>query len=168
MPLGQGALEQIGDLRGPNLDTSHRNTLSRLSPKLYCSGKLHGVHVLGIVQKVFSEKKKGVGNSKNASEIRQKCVRNASEMRQKCVRNASEMRQKCVKMGLVLLGKDERSKMRQKCGRNASKMRGTPLGENTLWTIPTIVQASSRVYQKHARTFMRTTWRSLANSGELW
>ena len=25
------------------------------------------------------------------------------------------MRQKCVKMGLVLLGEEERSKMRQKC-----------------------------------------------------
>ena len=34
------------------------------------------------------------------------------------VRNASEMRQICVK--------------------NASKMRGTPLGENTFWTIPSI------------------------------
>ena len=52
---------------------------------------------LGIVQKVFSEK---------ASAI--------ARMRQKCVRNASKMRQKCVKMGLVLLGKEERSKMRQK------------------------------------------------------
>ena len=72
---------------------------------------------------------KGVGNSKNAS-----------EMRQKCVRNASKMRQKCVKMGLVLLGKEERSQnaseMRQICVKNASKMRGTPLGENTFWTIP--------------------------------
>ena len=27
--------------------------------------------------------------------------------------------------------------MRQKCVKNASKMRGTPLGENTFWTIPT-------------------------------
>ena len=57
---------------------------------------------------------KGVGNSKHAS----------------------EMRQKCVKMGLVLLGKEERSKMRQKCVKIASKMRGTPLGETTFWTIP--------------------------------
>ena len=40
---------------------------------------------------------KGVGNSKNVSEMRQKCVKNAS------------------KMALVLLGKEERSKMRQKC-----------------------------------------------------
>ena len=48
---------------------------------------------------------KGVGNSKNATEMRQK------------------MRHKCVKMGLVLLGKEERSKMRQKCVRIASKMR---------------------------------------------
>ena len=45
--------------------------------------------------------RKGVGNSKNAS----------------------EMRQKCVKMGLVLLGKEERSKMRQKWVKIASKMR---------------------------------------------
>ena len=45
---------------------------------------------------------KGVGNSKNASEMR-----------------------------LVLLGKEERSKMRPKRVRNASKMRGTPLGERT-------------------------------------
>ena len=33
------------------------------------------------------------------------------------------MRQKCVKMGLVLLGKEERSKMRQKCVTHASEMR---------------------------------------------
>ena len=46
------------------------------------------------------------------------------------------MRQKCAKMGLVLLGKEERSKMRENCVKNASKMRGTPLGENTFWTIP--------------------------------
>ena len=51
-------------------------------------------------------------------------------------KNVSEMRQKCVKMGLVLLGKDECSKMRQKCVKIASKMRGTPSGENTFWTIP--------------------------------
>ena len=57
---------------------------------------------LGIVQKVFSEK---------ASAI--------ARMRQKCVRNASKMRQKCVKMGLVLLGKEER----RKCVRNSSKLR---------------------------------------------
>ena len=55
--------------------------------------------LIGIVQKVFSEK---------ASAI--------ARMRQKCVRNASEM-------GLVLLGKEGRSKMRQKCVRIASKMR---------------------------------------------
>ena len=38
-------------------------------------------------------------------------------------KNASEMLQKSVKMGLVLLGKEERSKMRQKCVKIASKMR---------------------------------------------
>ena len=63
---------------------------------------------------------KGVGNSKNAS-----------EMRQKYVRNASEMRQKCVKMGLVYWEKRNvpkcvrnTSKLRQKCVKNA---------RNTLW-----------------------------------
>ena len=73
----------------------------------------------GIVQKVFSEK---------ASAI--------ARMRQKCVRNASKMRQKCVKMGLVLLGKEERpkcvrnpSEMRQKCVKNA---RNTLGGEHLL------------------------------------
>ena len=50
------------------------------------------------------------------------------------------MRQKCVRMGLVLLGKEELSKMRQKCVKDASKMRGTPLGENTFWTIPRVEQ----------------------------
>ena len=59
-------------------------------------------------------------------------------MRQKCARNASKIRQKCSKMGLVLLGREERSEMRQKCVENASKMRGTPSGENTFWTIPRI------------------------------
>ena len=62
--------------------------------------------IVGIVQKVFSQK---------ASAI--------ARMRQKCVRNTSKMRQKCAKMGLVLLGKEERSKMRQKCVKIASKMR---------------------------------------------
>ena len=42
----------------------------------------------------------------------------------KGVGNASEMRQKCVKMGLVLLGKEER----QKAVKIASKMRGKPWG----------------------------------------
>ena len=59
-------------------------------------------------------------------ELRYRPVRNASEIRQNVLlgkrgtfQNASEMRQKCVKMGLVLLGKEERSKMCQKCVRNA-------------------------------------------------
>ena len=38
-------------------------------------------------------------------------------------KNVSEIRQKCVKMGLVLFGKEERSKMRQKCVKIASEMR---------------------------------------------
>ena len=48
---------------------------------------------------------KVVGNSQNASEMRQTCVKNASEMRQKCVK--------------ILLGKEEHPK----CVRNASKLR---------------------------------------------
>ena len=55
-------------------------------------------------------------------------------------KNASEMRQKSVKMGLLILGKEERpkylrnpSKLRQKCVKNA---RNTLRGENTFWTIP--------------------------------
>ena len=94
---------------------------------------------------------KGVGNSQSASEMRQKCVRNASKWvlfywEKRNVQNASEIRQNCVK--------------------NASKMRGTPLGENTFWTIPKKAlrkalgppfgQAGSRVYQKHVRAFRRT------------
>ena len=65
---------------------------------------------------------KGVGNSQNASEMRQKCVKNASEMRQNgsCFirkRGTSKMRQKCVNIA---------SKMRQKC---AEHLRGrTPFG----------------------------------------
>ena len=54
---------------------------------------------------------KGVGNSENASEMRQKCVKNASKMR------------------LVLLGKEERSKMRQNCVNNAQNTFG---GEHLL------------------------------------
>ena len=64
-----------------------------------------------------------------------KGVGNASEMRQKCVRNASKMRQN----GSCFIGKRGTSKMRQKSVKIASKMRGTPLGENTFWTIPTVV-----------------------------
>ena len=62
---------------------------------------------------------KGVGNGRNASEMRQKCARNAP------------------KMGLVLLGKEERSKnvseMRQKCVKNA--WGGTPFGRYRFKTI---------------------------------
>ena len=60
-------------------------------------------------------------------------------------RNASEMCQKCVKMCLVLLGEEERSKMRQNCIKNASKMRGTPLGGNTFWMIPIFSDLISRL-----------------------
>ena len=48
---------------------------------------------------------KGVGNSQNASEMRQKCVKMGlvllrKEERPKCVRNPSKLRQKCVKNAL--------------------------------------------------------------------
>ena len=96
---------------------SQETAENRRSPQIgVCP--LRFVPLIGIVQikGVFG---KGVGNSKNVS----------------------EMRQKCVKMGLVELGNEERSKMRQKCVKIVSKMRqkirGTPLGENTFWTIPT-------------------------------
>ena len=69
--------------------------------------KQHCKTIVGIVQKVFSEK---------ASAMRQKCVRNASEMRQKCVRNAS-------KWVLFFIGKRGTSKMHQKSFKIASKMR---------------------------------------------
>ena len=58
---------------------------------------------------------KGVGNSKNASVMRQKCVKNASKMRQ----NGS----------CFFWGKEERSKMRQNCVKNA---RNTFGGEHLL------------------------------------
>ena len=54
---------------------------------------------------------KGVGNNKNASEMRQKCVENAPKW--------------------VLFYREKRNV--PKCVRNVSKMRGTPLGENTFW-----------------------------------
>ena len=92
----------------------------KFRPDFYhCQRAFSGHFLIGIVQKVFSEK---------ASAI--------ARMRQKCVRNASKMRQKCVKMGLVLLGKEERpkcvrnpSKLRQKCVKNA---RNTFGGEHLL------------------------------------
>ena len=39
--------------------------------------------------------------------------------------------------------------MRQKCVKNASKMRGTPLGENTFWTIP----MQSKAFSTKGRPF---------------
>ena len=77
--------------------------------------------ITGIVQKVFSEKASAIAR------MRQKCVRNASKWvffywEKRNVQNASEIRQNCVK--------------------NASEMRGTPLGENTFWTIPKIITGS--------------------------
>ena len=55
------------------------------------------------------------------------------------------MRQKCVKNGSCFIAWEKRnvqntSEIRQNCVKNASKMRGTPLGENTFWTIPTEMQ----------------------------
>ena len=46
-------------------------------------------------------------------------------------KNASEMRQKCVKMGLALLGNEERSKMRQTCVKPASEVRQECAEQNT-------------------------------------
>ena len=69
---------------------------------------------------------KGVSAKASAiARMRQKYVRNAAKMRQKCVKNASKW---------VLFYWEKRNV--PKCVRNASKMRGTPLGENTFWTIP--------------------------------
>ena len=86
---------------------------------------------VGIVQKVFSEK---------ASAI--------ARMRQKCVRNASKMRQN----GSCFIGKrgtfQNAADMRQNCVKNASKMRGTPLGEDTFWTIPTLTPSPAPVMYK--------------------
>ena len=77
--------------------------------------------IAGIVQKVFSEKASAIART-----------------RQKCVRNALKMRQN----GSCFIGKrgtfQNASEMRQNCVKNASKMCGTPLGENTFWTIPII------------------------------
>ena len=52
------------------------------------------------------------------------------------VRNASEMRQKMRQIGSCFIGK-------RGTFQNASKMRGTPLRENTFWTIPTFPQPES-------------------------
>ena len=79
-------------------------------------------------------------NSENSSEKKSRyrpegfCGKASAiaKMRQKCVSNASQW---------VLFHWEKRNvpKMRQKCVKIASKMRGTPLRENTFWTIPTIV-----------------------------
>ena len=105
--------------------------------------------IFSIVQKVFSEKASAIAR------MRQKCVRNASEMRQKCVKNASEMRQN----GSCFIGKRGTSKMRQKSVKIASKMRGTPLGENTFWTIPKFY-TSHHITQrnKHSPHHMMWHW----------
>ena len=55
------------------------------------------------------------GKSGDFPELSVSSKRCSRKRRRKCVRNASEMRQKGVTMGLVLLGKEERSNMRQKC-----------------------------------------------------
>ena len=70
--------------------------------------------VIGIVQKVFSEKASAIAR----------------------IKNASEMRQKCVKTGLILLGKEERSKMDQKRVKNA----WNTFGGNRM--IPMLLQVS--------------------------
>ena len=75
------------------------------------------------------------GNSSLESVSFKRCSRKRCRQQQECVRNASEMRPN----GSCFIGKRGRfqnaSKMRQKCVKDVSKMRGTPLGENTFWTI---------------------------------
>ena len=83
----------------------------------FCTVSSHGYRSLCCFLEILDRYRpkgvfgKGVGNSKNASEMRQKCVKNASEMRQNGSsfigkRGTSKMRHKCVKIA---------SKMRQKC-----------------------------------------------------
>ena len=57
-------------------------------------------------------------------------------MRPKCVKNASDMRQNGSCFYWEKRNVQNASEIRQNCVKNASKMRGTPLGENTFWTIP--------------------------------
>ena len=113
---------------------------------------------------------KGVGNNKNASEMRQKCIKNAPKwvllyfiefFRErpggattlphfsKCsrpfvqsVKSTLSYLKSCNPVGgtrQALLEYWEKRNV-PKCVHNASKMRQTPLGENTLWTIPTCYQ----------------------------
>ena len=78
---------QIPVVHGPEGEVAiHAMCLILFASVLESASEIVQTAMLGIVQKVFSEK---------ASAI--------ARMRQKCVRNASEMRQKCVKMGLVLM-----------------------------------------------------------------
>ena len=90
------------------LEASQKANLSFKSPSpkthLNRTGSVFALPIRSLLKSRYRPKGvfgKGVGNSQNAS----------------------EMRQKYVKMGLVLLGKEERSKMRQKCAKIASKMR---------------------------------------------
>ena len=76
----------------------------------------------GIVQKVFSEKASAT-----------------ARMRQKCVKNASKW---------VFFYWEKRNVSGQNCVKNASKMRGTPLGENTFWTIPSVVNCRGGEFTK--------------------
>ena len=66
-------------------------------------------------------------------------------------------------MGLVLLGKEERSKMRQTRVKNASKMRGTPLRENTFWTIPISRSLKNYQYSTEGAEFSRKLSTSTGN-----
>ena len=64
-------------------------------------------------------------DAKSISGSSKRCFRKRRRQQQECARNASKMRQNgsCFIRGTF---------------KNASKMRGTPLGENTFWTIPSI------------------------------
>ena len=92
------------------------NHLRAQQCKYYISEIVLGCFFLSAVERISRYRPKGVfgkgvGNSQNASEMRQKCVKNASETRQNgsCFigkRGTPKMRQKSVKI---------KSKMRQKC-----------------------------------------------------
>ena len=82
--------------------------------------------VAGIVQKVFSEK--GVGNNKNAPEMRHTCVKNPSKMRQN---------------GSCFSGKRGTFQMCQKCTEHL--LGRTPFGRYRLLQVSQLVISSCRL-----------------------
>ena len=101
-----------------------------------------------------------INSCKKNSVSSKRCFRKRRRQQPECVRNASKMRQKCVRMGLVLLGKEERpkcvniaSKMRQKC---AEHLWGrTPFGRYRKMRLPG-TQRNSLVI--HCRFPHRIVW----------